>query len=249
MEKYDLRVADIFSSIDGEVNGWGQGRFTTFLRLAGCNLKCKYCDTADTQKYDSHKHETLTVFTVIDRIKRYHCRNITITGGEPLLQITPLAELCKILCEDKKLFSFGRPARINIETNGTIFPSGAERLTETDLIRFTVDYKIGENFHPLWYKYLTEKDFLKIVICDKDDFFKADKFLSMYEETLYNDNRQMIPVALSIRMNEGPNDLSGAVEVMTTWARADNPNSSLIFLSDLSKWSLNFQIHKLINLK
>jgi 7-carboxy-7-deazaguanine synthase len=43
-----LDVNDIFASIDGEVNGWGQGRPTTFIRLSGCNLRCSYCDTKQT---------------------------------------------------------------------------------------------------------------------------------------------------------------------------------------------------------
>ena len=40
-----MRVYSVYSSVDGEVNGFYQGRQATFIRLAGCNLNCSYCDT------------------------------------------------------------------------------------------------------------------------------------------------------------------------------------------------------------
>jgi 7-carboxy-7-deazaguanine synthase len=44
-----LQIAEIFESIHGEINGHHQGRVCTFIRTSGCNLKCPYCDTPNTQ--------------------------------------------------------------------------------------------------------------------------------------------------------------------------------------------------------
>lgn len=75
-----LRVSEIFHSIQGESSfaGWP----CTFIRLSGCNLRCRYCDT----QYAYEEGETLGISEVINRIESYSCNLVEVTGGEPLLQ-------------------------------------------------------------------------------------------------------------------------------------------------------------------
>jgi 7-carboxy-7-deazaguanine synthase len=94
-------VVEIFDSIQGE--GSEMGRMATFIRLAGCNLKCPWCDTDFTTK------ETLSVEEICSRVTQ---RNVIITGGEPTLwDLTPLLLSLRN--------SPNGPRHISLETNGT----------------------------------------------------------------------------------------------------------------------------------
>jgi len=75
-----LKVNEIFHSIQGE-SSWA-GRPCTFVRLAGCNLRCTYCDTT----YAYEEGEWMEIPAIESRIEESRCRLIEITGGEPLLQ-------------------------------------------------------------------------------------------------------------------------------------------------------------------
>jgi len=80
MKESSLKVNELFYSIQGE--GANAGMPAVFVRLAGCNLKCPFCDT---------QHEAFTEMSlkaVKAEVEKYHCRNIIWTGGEPTLQLT-----------------------------------------------------------------------------------------------------------------------------------------------------------------
>ncbi len=99
-----IEVNEIFHSIQGE--GPNTGKPAVFLRLSGCNLRCKWCDT----KYAWKKGKKMTTDQIIQKIKKYFCKHLVITGGEPLLQQDALKELLK------KLKSY----TAELETNGSI---------------------------------------------------------------------------------------------------------------------------------
>ena len=80
MNRLSLVVNEIFQSIQGESSHAGIP--CTFIRLTGCNLRCSYCDT--TYAYDEGIEMSLE--TIIKQIEEYGCKNVCITGGEPLLQ-------------------------------------------------------------------------------------------------------------------------------------------------------------------
>ena len=73
------RVNDIFYSLQGE--GRNTGRAAIFIRFAGCNLKCPFCDTDFTQ------YEEMSDEDILNRIKSYPSRFVVLTGGEPSLQV------------------------------------------------------------------------------------------------------------------------------------------------------------------
>ncbi len=112
-----LIINEIFHSIQGE--GPSAGKPTIFLRLGGCNLKCKWCDTkyAWHPKYADNKE--MSIVHVIKQIKKYPCKHLVITGGEPLLQQDQLSDLLKKL----------KGYTAEIETNGSI-ACKISRLTE-----------------------------------------------------------------------------------------------------------------------
>jgi len=98
-----VKVCEIFVSIQGE--GLDIGRPMVFVRLSGCNLRCTFCDT----QYAWTESKEMTAAEIASEIYRTGCRNICITGGEPLLQ--DLTELLDLL----------RHRYVTIETNGTIW--------------------------------------------------------------------------------------------------------------------------------
>ncbi|HEV2388552.1 MAG TPA: radical SAM protein [Candidatus Acidoferrales bacterium] len=87
-------MTEIFRSIQGESSH--AGRLCVFVRLTGCNLRCRWCDTA----YAFHGGRRLSLDEVLDQVHELAGRNesrirlVEITGGEPLLQpeTVPLAE-------------------------------------------------------------------------------------------------------------------------------------------------------------
>ena len=121
-----FHVTEIFDSIDGE--GKRTGYMAVFIRLAGCNLRCNYCDTAYSLSL-SYTKEALTEEALLERIHRFPWKRITITGGEPMLH--PLHHLCTALGEEGY--------DINIETNGAV-PLWRER---PEGVFYTMDFKCG----------------------------------------------------------------------------------------------------------
>lgn len=115
----------MFYSVQGE--GPAMGRPATFVRLAGCNLRCQGCDT------DSRPCRELSIADVLQGIQG---KRVIITGGEPTLQMGPLSELISLL--------HGRGKEIHIETNGTN-PIPEEILEKIHCA--VVSPKRGSDFH------------------------------------------------------------------------------------------------------
>ena len=97
-----LKINEIFYSLQGE--GADVGLPTIFIRLTGCNLRCKYCDT----EYAFYEGEEMEEEEIIGKISRWKCKRVCITGGEPLLQ--DISKLIDLLM--KKNYE------VSIETNG-----------------------------------------------------------------------------------------------------------------------------------
>jgi 7-carboxy-7-deazaguanine synthase len=159
-----IKVYSIFNSIDGEVNKYHQGRVCTFIRLAGCNIRCKFCDTKYAQKITSGKD--MDIDEVVFEVEKIGCKNVTITGGEPLLQNIQVAELIRVL-DRKKYF-------ISVETNGSL----SSFQTQLKHVSFVMDYKLPssgmeKNMRIGNFLLLRESDFIKFVIQDRNDYDRA----------------------------------------------------------------------------
>ena len=162
-----MKVNEIFCSIDGE--GIRAGELATFIRLSGCNLRCNYCDTQYALETNSGKD--MTVEEILEEVEKYNVKNITLTGGEPLIH-KDVDKLINKLLENKY--------KVNIETNGAV---DIEKYLDRCLI--TMDYKatsskmekemLLENLEKL-----TQNDVLKIVIRE-EDFDCVENILKNYK--------------------------------------------------------------------
>ncbi|AGN17438.1 MAG: 7-carboxy-7-deazaguanine synthase QueE [Methanobrevibacter boviskoreani] len=124
-------IVEIFSSIQGE--GLLVGRRQIFVRFAGCNLDCNYCDTEDSKSVKNG--ELKSVDYVVDRInslKTEDLHSISFTGGEPLLY----ADFIRKVIDRIDTPSF-------LETNGT-FPNEIKKLDNLDYV--SLDIKLPEHF-------------------------------------------------------------------------------------------------------
>lgn len=107
-----LPVLEVFTSIQGE--GYHTGKLTTFIRLAGCNLNCSWCDTKDTMRLAPREltaDEIVKMVTNGLRVIR-NANFVTITGGEPTIHDT---EALSYLIYRLQLLG----KYVTLETNGT----------------------------------------------------------------------------------------------------------------------------------
>ena len=124
-----MKVVEKFVSINGE--GSKAGQLAVFIRFAGCNLDCVYCDTKWANEEDVSYSE-MSKEEIYEYIKSTGVRNITVTGGEPLLQ-DGIYEFLEYLSLDKEL-------SVEIETNGSVDISLFKKIDNTP--SFTMDYKL-----------------------------------------------------------------------------------------------------------
>ena len=153
---------EIFHSIQGE--GVSQGTPCVFLRLAGCNLACSWCDTAYSWN-GTVPGVRLTPEKAAELALRYPCRRLVLTGGEPLIQQKALPALLRLLPDHA----------VELETNGTIMPDAEllERITQ-----FNVSPKLphsGNETARTWKPDVlrrlasTEKAWFKFVVACEED--------------------------------------------------------------------------------
>lgn len=160
-----LFINEIFYSIQGE--GIQIGIPTIFIRLQGCNLRCKWCDT----KYAYYEGKEMAINEILKQVKKYKVNSICITGGEPLMQKETKILLNKLLKLNYKIV---------LETNGSLSIS---ELPKSENLIISLDIKCPSskmqkkmNYENL--KFLRKKDQLKFVIKNEEDYFYAKKILA-----------------------------------------------------------------------
>jgi len=114
-----LVVSEVFHSIQGESTRAGLP--CVFVRLTGCNLRCRWCDTA----YAFHGGRTMSVDEVVAEVARRGCPLVELTGGEPLLQADAIPLMAELL---------RRGYRVLLETGGSLpidaVPEGVIRIVD-----------------------------------------------------------------------------------------------------------------------
>mgnify|MGYP000380821630 FL=1 len=168
----NYKVVEIFESINGE--GKKAGQLALFIRFQKCNLNCSYCDTKWANKDDS-PYSLMSLEELYKKVVESGIKNITITGGEPLLQEN-IEIFLKKLAENPEI-------SVEIETNGSINLKKFREIKNGP--SFTMDYKLPksnmEKFMDLEnFKYLTKKDTVKFVASDIDDLEKAREIIEKY---------------------------------------------------------------------
>ena len=157
-------INEIFKSIDGESKRAGE--LATFIRSVGCPLRCTFCDT--TYAFEMEElPQIMTVEEIVEKCKDYGVKNITFTGGEPLIQ-KDADELIEALAEE----GFD----VSIETCGAVdFTKRSWFENNSPNVWVCTDYKClasGETRKMLpidTFKKLRRKDVLKFVVGSKED--------------------------------------------------------------------------------
>lgn len=177
-----MRIAEVFYSIQGE--GRLSGMPSVFVRTAGCNLRCSWCDTP----YSSWKPEgkDWSLEKILSRIRKYPTRHVVITGGEPFLA-RELAELTARLKETG--------AHITIETAATIFkPVSCDLASLSPKLsnstpwrrqqgRFAATHEEQRINLPVIQKFIADYDYqLKFVVERKKDFIEVQEILGKLEK-------------------------------------------------------------------
>ncbi len=165
----DLKVNEIFYSIQGESTFAGLP--CIFVRLTGCNLRCRWCDT----KYAYEEGEVLSIDTIMKSISRYQCSLVELTGGEPLLQEnTPLFI--------EKLLSRGYT--VLVETNGSLNIDSISKKCHR-IVDFKCPSSRMQDKNDLDnIGRLTSKDEIKFVIADRDDYEFSCDLLRVIRKTM-----------------------------------------------------------------
>ena len=161
-----MKINEIFYSLQGEGQWIGQPNI--FIRTTGCNLRCSFCDT----KYAYENGAEKTIDQIIKEIKKFDCKKICITGGEPLVQ----KEIIELLEKTKKY-------DIIIETNGS---KKIDDLLKFQNLIISMDVKCPSskmNEHMIFsnLKKLRKKDQIKFIINDKKDYNYAKKNINKYK--------------------------------------------------------------------
>jgi len=160
-----LKVCETFVSIQGESTYAGLPCF--FVRLTGCNLRCRYCDTT----YAYSGGEEIGVGDIMSGIKASGIRLVEITGGEPLLQAgTPV--LVKTLCDEG--------FRVLVETNGSVRIDSIDHRAVAVLdIKTPGSGMAGEMFYGNL-DMLRPHDEIKFVITDRADYLWARDLIGKF---------------------------------------------------------------------
>ncbi len=193
MPEQGFYINEIFDSIEGE--GKRAGQLTTFVRLDGCNLTCSYCDTMYAHGIDAEK-EPWQVQDILDKL---HHKNVTITGGEPLMHYKTLPSLLTAI---RKLQN--RYHEVNIESNGSM--PIKEYLDYNDVF-FTLDYKRGSSgmSHTMYlpnFEQVRSRDVVKFVVGSLEDMQEAAQVYKYFKLSRLDGNVYLSPVFGSIEPAE-----------------------------------------------
>ncbi len=172
------KVVEKFVSINGE--GTNAGKLAAFIRFAGCNLRCSFCDTmwANEAKVP---YEEESVSQIVEFVRDNDVKFVTITGGEPLYR-EGICQLLQGLLELENV-------TIEIETNGSISLAEVDEFRKDYRVQnrviFTMDYKLAgsgmeskmlvDNFSRL-----TRCDTVKFVVGSKDDLNRMKEIIQEY---------------------------------------------------------------------
>lgn len=214
-----LKVNEIFYSIHGE--GTESGKTAVFIRFAGCNFRCLWCDTS----YAFEEGTEMTEEDILKEIKKYPENNIVLTGGEPFTQ--NLGELLLLLKQ--------KSYTVHVETNGSIFKPQYLNLINYIVVSpkgpssgIKTDFDILDKVLTTFQKGVRPITTLKIVVGSLEDYDFAKKIYAQYPN---------IPLILQLESkNEIQKDF--AKQIIELYKKEDG------FFRD--KTRIGIQLHKQI---
>ncbi len=150
-----LRITEIFHSLQGETSA--MGRPATFVRLTGCPLRCQYCDSA----YAFHGGEWMELEEILARVEERTDQLVVVTGGEPLAQ-AGVHDLLQSLCNANR--------EVYLETSGALSVRDVDPRVVKILDIKTLGSGESEKNHWQNLQYLSARDQVKFVLCDRKDY-------------------------------------------------------------------------------
>jgi 7-carboxy-7-deazaguanine synthase len=150
-----LRINEIFYSLQGEANAVGYP--TVFVRLTGCPLRCRYCDT----EYAFYNGQWTDIGAVLKEVAGYGARHVCVTGGEPLAQPNCI-ELLKALCQ--------AGYQVSLETSGALDTSAVDARVAVVLDVKTPGSGEDRRNRLENLALLKPTDQVKFVICSREDY-------------------------------------------------------------------------------
>lgn len=185
-----MLICEIFKSIQGESTYAGLP--CVFIRLAGCNLSCSWCDTPYARVPD--EATDIEIDEILNQVKPFNCGLVEITGGEPLLQDDTKKLAARLLESGYSVL---------VETNGSVPLKGLDKRVVK-----VVDVKCPSSGHGGSFlienlEEITPEDEIKFVIADRGDYEAARKFL---DERLEGRTRKVL--FAPVRPELSPKDLA-----------------------------------------
>ena len=217
------RVNEIFYSLQGE--GHNTGRAAVFIRFAGCNLRCPFCDT----EFDDYRE--MTAEEIVTAVIQYPARFVVLTGGEPTLQVDEaFVDLLHQHGFEVAMESNGtRPAPRNLDWL-TVSPKRNEALGEQSDTLATAGTQELEKRGKKWGR---QPDELKIIFDEKTDL---ETFLVPHSSSLTP--HSSFPILYLQPCDTGDAERNAAiVERCVDYIKAH------------PEWRLSLQTHKLIGFK
>jgi 7-carboxy-7-deazaguanine synthase len=161
-----IRISEIFYSLQGESNTVGLP--TVFVRLTGCPLRCNYCDTS----YAFSGGVKMSLANILAEIKKYDCKTVCVTGGEPLAQPECLDLLTKLADEN---------FNVSLETSGALDVSKVDsRIVKVMDLKTPSCGEVEKNRYEN-IEFLNAQDQVKFVIADDNDYNWSKKMMADYD--------------------------------------------------------------------
>ena len=161
-----LKVNEIYHSIQGESTK--SGLPCVFVRLTYCNLRCTYCDT----EYAFYDGEDKSIEGIIHEVKKFNCKLVEVTGGEPLVQ-KESQDLMKKLCDE----GFD----VMLETGGSLPIKDIDERVQIIMDLKCPSSKMEKKNLYKNIDYLKPKDELKFVIENREDYDWSKEIISKYD--------------------------------------------------------------------
>ena len=220
------KVNDIFSSLQGE--GHHTGHAATFVRFAGCNLRCSFCDT------DFTHYREMSAEEIVESVKQYTTRFVVLTGGEPSLQV------------DETLVAALHEAGfyIAVETNGTrLLPEGIDWVTVSPKQPLTTT--------PLPQIESGRVNEIKVVFDGKaSDILSSVEHLEKKAEfTLDSSSNLLSPIKRWSQKGAFPLLFLQPCDVGDAQRNAEITRQCIEYIMQHPCWQLSLQTHKLANFK
>jgi 7-carboxy-7-deazaguanine synthase len=163
----DLRITEIFLSVQGESSH--AGRPCAFVRLTGCPMRCRWCDS----EYTFTGGTKISFADIFARLKEYNCNLVEITGGDPLAQKNVYPFISKLLDGGYEVL---------IETGGFFSIENVDRRAKIILdVKCPASGEAERNYWANLEILDKEKDEIKFVIADSNDWEFAREIIEKYD--------------------------------------------------------------------